>query len=203
MITARKFRTGSTGAVPSSAAVVDVSTYLSVGNNTVHAIPLPSYSIGDTLVLLVGSRNYAVTTPAGWTLAESSNEIKAFYRVADGGEGSSVNVTIASTGALSGGCVSVSGATYTQSDNSTSTTPVSLANATNAALIFFAVTSQNTASSTPPSRFAEHMDGESLSTFASASTLCVDDKAGSTDGTSVINTWTLAGTVGNLLIEVS
>lgn len=65
---------------------------------TTHVITLPTYAVGDLVILFYASRQDDSSLPAGWTVMSNSayNWHVALYKVMDGSEGASVTITTAS-----------------------------------------------------------------------------------------------------------
>lgn len=82
-------------------AATNTSTQAS---STSHTVNLPaSIAAGDLLLIFFGYNNSAddVTTPSGWTQffnVTNGGRFYAYYRVADGGEGSTVTITSGTSG---------------------------------------------------------------------------------------------------------
>lgn len=92
--------TGIIGGAKKFPEVVGALTSASSSPTTSHAVGLPAGNTGDLLLIFFASKFQTANDPAGWVplvTAVSSptpdTRFKAWYRVADGSEGSSVTIT--------------------------------------------------------------------------------------------------------------
>jgi hypothetical protein len=91
-----------TGAFPTNTFPVTESTatYASSTTATIHSVTMPTGIVtGNLLIMIsrVGLSTSTITTPAGWTLLGSRNSTgrtSIFYKISDGTESTSVDVTV-------------------------------------------------------------------------------------------------------------
>jgi hypothetical protein len=95
--------------------VVAVATYAASSTASTHNVTLPSYSVGDLLVMVLrAGTTTTATRPDGWDVAasrSSTGDSYIWYRTATGSEGSTLSVSLSSSIRMSAVTYSVSGVT--------------------------------------------------------------------------------------------